>query len=190
MGNQKYSKKVLEHFKKPHNQGVIKNPDAVGLVGNPKCGDIMRLYIKVGKNKKGEEIIEAELVLTAVGISPNIENLGIEELGIKTERQFVVVDNYYKTNVEGIYAIGDIIKGPALAHVASSEGIICVDKIAGRSNGIKISIMVLNELARKLNEASSSDLSSCPKPAIPARIPTGTFLITIEIITITAVPVR
>lgn len=54
---QKYSKKVIEHFTKPHNQGDIKNPDGVGLVGNPKCGDIMRMYIKVSKNKKGEEII-------------------------------------------------------------------------------------------------------------------------------------
>lgn len=58
MSNAKYSKKVLDHFKKPHNQGIIKNPDGVGLVGNPTCGDIMRLYIKVSKNKKGEEIIK------------------------------------------------------------------------------------------------------------------------------------
>lgn len=58
MRNAKYSKKVLDHFKKPHNQGIIKNPDGVGLVGNPTCGDIMRLYIKVSKNKKGEEIIK------------------------------------------------------------------------------------------------------------------------------------
>ena len=58
MSNAKYSKKVLEHFKKPHNQGIIKNPDGIGLVGNPTCGDIMRLYIKVSKNKKGEEIIK------------------------------------------------------------------------------------------------------------------------------------
>lgn len=55
---QKYSKKVIEHFTKPHNQGDIKNPDGVGLVGNPKCGDIMRMYIKVSKNKKGEETID------------------------------------------------------------------------------------------------------------------------------------
>ncbi|MFC2117553.1 dihydrolipoyl dehydrogenase [Bacteroidota bacterium] len=91
-------------------------------------GNMCKAYIDT---KKGEEILEAELVLTAIGISPNIENLGIEELGIKTEKQHIVVDNYYKTNIEGIYAIGDIIEGPALAHVASTEGIICVDKIAG-----------------------------------------------------------
>jgi nitrogen fixation protein NifU and related proteins len=58
MSNQKYSKKVLEHFRKPHNQGVLKKPSGTGLVGNPKCGDIMRLYIKVSKNKKGEEVIK------------------------------------------------------------------------------------------------------------------------------------
>lgn len=55
---QKYSKKVLEHFTKPHNQGKMKNPDGVGTVGNPKCGDIMRLYIKVSKNKEGQEVIK------------------------------------------------------------------------------------------------------------------------------------
>jgi nitrogen fixation protein NifU and related proteins len=58
MSNQKYSKKVLDHFKKPHNQGILKKPDGTGLVGNPKCGDIMRLYIKVSKNKKGEKVIK------------------------------------------------------------------------------------------------------------------------------------
>ena len=83
------------------------------------------------KTKKGEEKIEADVLLSAVGIVPNTENIGLEALGIKTERGQVVVDDYYKTNVEGIYAIGDIVHGPALAHVASAEGILCVEKIAG-----------------------------------------------------------
>jgi len=83
------------------------------------------------KTKKGEETVEADIVLSAVGITPNIENIGIEELGIGTDNGKVKVDEYYKTNVEGIYAIGDIVAGPALAHVASAEGIICVEKIAG-----------------------------------------------------------
>ncbi len=83
------------------------------------------------KTKKGAETVEADIVLSAVGITPNIENIGIEELGIKTDNGKVKVDEYYKTNVEGIYAIGDIVAGPALAHVASAEGIICVEKIAG-----------------------------------------------------------
>lgn len=83
------------------------------------------------KTKKGIEEHEAEIVLSAVGISPNIENIGLETLGIAVENGKVKVDEYYRTNVEGIYAIGDIVTGPALAHVASAEGITCVEKIAG-----------------------------------------------------------
>jgi len=83
------------------------------------------------KKASGEEFIDCDIVLSAVGIATNLENLGLEELGIAVEKGRVVTDDYYKTNVEGIYAIGDIVKGPALAHVASAEGIICVEKIAG-----------------------------------------------------------
>ncbi|MGA9589728.1 MAG: dihydrolipoyl dehydrogenase [Salegentibacter sp.] len=83
------------------------------------------------KTKKGEETLEADVVLSAVGIKTNIENIGLEELGIKTDKDKIVVDDYYKTNVPGIYAIGDVVHGPALAHVASAEGIICVEKIKG-----------------------------------------------------------
>jgi len=85
------------------------------------------------KTKKGEEIVEADIVLSAVGITPNTENIGLEELGVKTDKGRVKVDEYYRTNVEGIYAIGDILEGPALAHVASVEGIVCVEKIAGKN---------------------------------------------------------
>nr|GFC06662.1 dihydrolipoamide dehydrogenase [Tanacetum cinerariifolium] len=83
------------------------------------------------KTQKGEEQIACDVVLSAVGVQTNIENIGLEELGIKTERGRVLVDDFYQTNVPGIYAIGDIIPGPALAHVASAEGIICVEKITG-----------------------------------------------------------
>ncbi len=83
------------------------------------------------KTKKGEQVVEADVVLSAVGISPNTEGIGLEELGVETEKGHVKVDEFYKTNVEGIYAIGDIVAGPALAHVASAEGIICIEKIAG-----------------------------------------------------------
>ncbi len=69
--------------------------------------------------------------MSAVGISPNLENLGLEDLGIETENGKIKVDEYMRTNVEGIYAIGDIVPGPALAHKASAEGILCVEKIAG-----------------------------------------------------------
>lgn len=85
------------------------------------------------KTKKGEQIVEADIVLSAVGITPNIEEIGLEETGIKTEKGKIVVDNYYNTNVEGYYAIGDVVAGQALAHVASAEGIICVEKIASHS---------------------------------------------------------
>ena len=89
-----------------------------------------KLLVNV-KGKKKDEIIEADIVLSAVGVSTNIENLGLEEVGVKTERTKVIVDDYYRTNIEGVYAIGDIVHGPALAHVASKEAIICVEAIAG-----------------------------------------------------------
>jgi len=72
-------------------------------------------------------------VLSAVGIAPNLEGIGLEALGVAMEKGKVKVDEFYRTNIEGIYAIGDIIPGPALAHVASAEGITCVEKIAGQS---------------------------------------------------------
>lgn len=83
------------------------------------------------KTAKGEEIHECDVVLSAVGIQTNLENIGLEEVGVKTDKGKVKVDDFYQTNVSGVYAIGDIVDGPALAHVASAEGIICVEKIAG-----------------------------------------------------------
>ncbi len=85
------------------------------------------------KTKKGEEVIDCDVVLSAVGVSTNLEDIGLETLGVRTEKGKVIVDDYYKTSVNGIYAIGDIVHGPALAHVASAEGIICVEKMAGMS---------------------------------------------------------
>ena len=83
------------------------------------------------KTKKGEEILEAEIVLSAVGIKSNLENIGLEEVGIVVDRDKIVVNDWYQTNIPGYYAIGDITPGPALAHVASAEGITCVEKIKG-----------------------------------------------------------
>jgi dihydrolipoamide dehydrogenase len=83
------------------------------------------------KTPAGELKIESDVVLSAVGVTANLEGIGLEEVGVKTDKGKVVVDEYYKTNVPGVYAIGDIVKGQALAHVASAEGIICVEKIAG-----------------------------------------------------------
>jgi len=83
------------------------------------------------KTKKGEEVIDCDIVLSAVGVTPNTENIGLGDVGIATDRGFITVDEYYKTNIPGYYAIGDCIPGPALAHVASAEGILCVEKIKG-----------------------------------------------------------
>ena len=84
------------------------------------------------KTKKGEEVLEADLVLSAVGIKTNLENIGLEDVGIVTDRDKILVNDFYQTNIPGYYAIGDVTPGPALAHVASAEGILCVEKIAGQ----------------------------------------------------------
>ena len=85
----------------------------------------------VVKTSKGEEILEADILLSAVGIKSNIENIGLEDVGIITDRDKILVNDFYQTNIPGYYAIGDVVPGPALAHVASAEGITCVEKLAG-----------------------------------------------------------
>ncbi len=84
------------------------------------------------KTAKGEEILEADIILSAVGIKSNIENIGLEDVGIAVDRDKILVNSYYQTNIPGYYAIGDVTPGQALAHVASAEGILCVEKIAGQ----------------------------------------------------------
>ena len=91
-------------------------------------GELCKVQVKT---EAGEKVLEAEVVLSAVGYTPNLEGIGLEELGIKVDKGRVVTNEYYQTNVAGVYAIGDIVGGQALAHVASAEGIICVEKIAG-----------------------------------------------------------
>ncbi len=93
-------------------------------------GDICKIKIKT---TKGIEIIEADIVLSAVGIEANIKDIGLEEVGIKTEKEKILVNDFYKTNIDGYYAIGDVLPNQALAHVASAEGILCVEKIAGHN---------------------------------------------------------
>jgi dihydrolipoamide dehydrogenase len=88
----------------------------------------VKAYVKTAK---GEEVLEADLLLSAVGIKTNLENIGLEEVGIATDRDKILVNDFYQTNIPGYYAIGDVVPGPALAHVASAEGITCVEKIAG-----------------------------------------------------------
>lgn len=93
-------------------------------------GDVCHVTIQT---KKGTEVVDADIVLSAVGVITNLENIGLEEVGIEVERTKIVVDEYYRTNVEGYYAIGDVVHGPALAHVASAEALVCVEKIAGEN---------------------------------------------------------
>lgn len=91
-------------------------------------GDGVKAFVKTAN---GEITLEADIILSAVGISANIENIGLEEVGISTDKGRILVDSFYNTNIPGYYAIGDVIPGPALAHVASAEGILCVEKIKG-----------------------------------------------------------
>ncbi|MBE7634724.1 dihydrolipoyl dehydrogenase [Tenacibaculum finnmarkense genomovar ulcerans] len=83
------------------------------------------------KTKKGEVVLEADILLSAVGIKTNIENIGLEDVGIITDRDKILVNDFYQTNIPGYFAIGDVTPGPALAHVASAEGITLVEKLAG-----------------------------------------------------------
>lgn len=119
------SKQLARTFKKAgmkiHTNSAVQSVDTSGK----NC-------ISTVKNQKGEEIkIETEMVLSAAGIATNIEGIGLEDVGIATDKGRILVNDFYQTNMPGYYAIGDIVKGPALAHVASAEGIICVEKIAG-----------------------------------------------------------
>jgi dihydrolipoamide dehydrogenase len=123
--DEEVSKTLERSFKK----AGMKVLTGVSVESIDSSGDACKVLIKT---KKGDETIECDIVLSAVGIATNIEGIGLEEVGIKTERGKILVDDFYKTNIDGYYAIGDIVHGPALAHVASHEGIICVEKIAGK----------------------------------------------------------
>ncbi len=122
--DEEVSKQLERSFKK---QGIKVMTNA-SVEAVDTSSDLCKVTIKT---KKGEEVIEAEIVLSAVGVSTNLEGLGLEETGVEFDKGKILVDDYYKTNIDGVYAIGDIVHGPALAHVASHEGIICVEKIAG-----------------------------------------------------------
>ncbi len=117
--------------------GKIYRRKGIKVLGNTAVESVetkgrgCKVHVKDRKSGK-TEILECDVVLSAAGVSPNIENLGLESLGIKQNKQGLIeVDEFYQTNVAGIYAIGDVTPGPALAHVASAEGILCVEKIAG-----------------------------------------------------------
>ena len=119
--------KMMAKIYKKYGVNVMTNAEV-------KSADTFKNGVKLlVKTKKGEETLEADVVLSAVGIQTNIENLGLEEMNIEVDKGLVLVNEHYQTNIEGIYAIGDITPGPALAHVASAEGIICVEAIAGQN---------------------------------------------------------
>ncbi len=120
------SKQLLRSFKKMGIDVMTEsNVERVDITGSD-C----KVYIKT---KNADKIVEAEVVLSAVGIQANIENIGLEETGIATDKGKILTNPYYQTNIPGYYAIGDCVAGQALAHVASAEGIICVEKIAGQN---------------------------------------------------------
>jgi dihydrolipoamide dehydrogenase len=126
MEDEEVSKQLEKSFKK---SGIIIHTNSeVTKVDTSGKGCVSTV-----KTPTGEIKIETDIVLSAVGVSTNLENLGLEEVGVKNEKGKVLVDAFYKTNVPGVYAIGDITSGPALAHVASAEGIICVEKMAGQN---------------------------------------------------------
>lgn len=122
--DEEVSKTLERSFKK--NKMKVMTGSSVEEVDT--SGDQCKVKIKTSK---GEKEVEADIVLSAVGVATNIEGIGLEDVGINTKKDKIEVDEYYRTNVEGYYAIGDIVHGPALAHVASAEGIACVEKIAG-----------------------------------------------------------
>lgn len=119
---------ISKQFERNFKKAGIKVMTSSSVESVDTSGDLVKAKVKT---KKGEETLEAEVVLSAVGIKSNLENIGLEELGIKTDKDKILVSEYYETNVKGIYAIGDVVAGPALAHVASAEGITCVEKIKG-----------------------------------------------------------
>jgi len=118
------SKQLERSFKK----AGVKIMTSSEVIKVDTTGDGVKATVKTSK---GEEILEADIVLSAVGIKTNIENIGLEEVGITTDKDKIVVNDFYQTNIPGYYAIGDVTPGQALAHVASAEGILCVEKIAG-----------------------------------------------------------
>ncbi|GIM57326.1 dihydrolipoyl dehydrogenase [Capnocytophaga canimorsus] len=122
--DEEVSKQLERSFKK----NDIKIMTSAEVTKVDTSGDGVKAYVKT---TKGEEILEADVLLSAVGIKTNIENIGLEDVGIATDRDKILVDKFYQTNVPGYYAIGDVTPGQALAHVASAEGILCVEKIKG-----------------------------------------------------------
>ncbi len=130
--DEEVSKQLERSFKKAGIKVMTDSTvESVDTKGKTCKVNVKRGSGEAGKRGSGEDVIECEVVLSAVGVKSNFEDLGLEEVGIAVEKDKIKVDEYYRTNVEGYYAIGDIVPGPALAHVASHEGITCVEHISG-----------------------------------------------------------
>ncbi len=122
--DEEVSKQLERSFKK----SGIKIMTSSEVTKVDTSGKGVKAYVKTDK---GEEVLEADIILSAVGIKTNIENIGLEDVGIAVDRDKILVNDFYQTNIPGYYAIGDVTPGQALAHVASAEGILCVEKIKG-----------------------------------------------------------
>ena len=124
---------VSKQLKKTFIKSGIKIMNNTEVTGVDTSGKGCKVSFK--SNNESSEL-DCDVVLSAVGVETNLQNIGLDEVGILCEKGKINVDDYYQTNIEGVYAIGDIVKGPALAHVASAEGIICVEKISGLNPSI------------------------------------------------------
>jgi dihydrolipoamide dehydrogenase len=154
--DEEISKQLERSFKKMKMKIMTDSTVASADSSGEKC------IVKIS-TPRGEEVIECDVVLSAVGVTPNIEDLGLEETGVRLEKGKIEVDDFYRTSVQGVYAIGDIVHGPALAHVASAEGIICVEKIAG------LEVEPLNYGNIPACTYTSPDIASCGLTEAAAR---------------------
>jgi dihydrolipoamide dehydrogenase len=166
--DEEVSRTVERSFKKMKMKVLVNSSvDSVDTSGE-KC----RVTIK---SSKGDIVTEADIVLSAVGVNPNIEGIGLEEAGVKTERGKIIVDEYYNTSVKGVYAIGDIIPGPALAHVASAEAIVCIENIAGL-NPEPVNYNIIPACTYTTPEVASCGLTEEAATAKGIEVKTGKFM--------------
>lgn len=166
--DEEISKQVERAFRKQGMKVMIEASVESVTVEDDKC------HVTV-KDKKGNVVaIDVDIVLSAVGVQTNVEKLGLEEAGVKVEYGKIIVDEYYRTNVEGVYAIGDIVHGPALAHVASQEAIVCVEKIAGK-NPEKVDYKNIPGCTYTMPEVASVGLTEAKAIAEGYEVKVGKF---------------
>ncbi|HNX67457.1 MAG TPA: dihydrolipoyl dehydrogenase [Bacteroidales bacterium] len=166
--DEEVSRTVERSFKKMKMKVLVNSSvDSVDTTGD-------RCKVTI-KTSKGDVVTEADVVLSAVGVSPNLEGIGLEEAGVKTDRGKIVVDEYYRTSVRGVYAIGDIVPGPALAHVASAEAIVCIEQIAGL-NPEPVDYNVIPACTYTTPEVASCGLTEEAAKARGIEVKTGKFM--------------